>query len=34
MIRNFRKPLVVMAPKKLLRFKDAASDIEEFDENS
>jgi len=30
--RNFRKPLIVVAPKKLLRFKDASSDIEEFGE--
>lgn len=34
MRRNFRKPLVVVAPKKLLRFKEASSDIEEFDENT
>jgi 2-oxoglutarate dehydrogenase complex dehydrogenase (E1) component-like enzyme len=33
MLRSFRKPLVVISPKKLLRFKDASSDIEEFDEN-
>jgi 2-oxoglutarate dehydrogenase E1 component len=26
----FRKPLIVAAPKKLLKFKGAASDIEEF----
>jgi len=26
----FRKPLVVVAPKKLLRFKGACSSIEEF----
>lgn len=30
----FRKPLVVVAPKKLLKFKGAASDIEEFDEGT
>lgn len=30
--RTFRKPLVVVAPKKLLRFKEASSDIEEFNE--
>ena len=27
---NFRKPLIVVAPKKLLRFKGASSDIEDF----
>jgi len=27
----FRKPLVVVAPKKLLKFKGAASKIEEFE---
>ncbi len=26
----FRKPLIVIAPKKLLRFKGACSDIEDF----
>jgi 2-oxoglutarate dehydrogenase E1 component len=26
----FRKPLIVIAPKKLLRLKGACSDIEEF----
>lgn len=26
----FRKPLIVVSPKKLLRFKGACSDIEEF----
>lgn len=30
MRRIFRKPLVVMAPKKLLKFKAAGSSIEEF----
>lgn len=30
----FRKPLVVVAPKKLLRFKGACSDIEDFGDNS
>jgi 2-oxoglutarate dehydrogenase complex dehydrogenase (E1) component-like enzyme len=30
----FRKPLVVIAPKKLLKFKGACSDIEEFGENT
>lgn len=30
MIRDFRKPLVVFSPKKLLRFKGACSDISEF----
>jgi len=29
--RPFRKPLVVVAPKKLLKLKAAGSDIEEFD---
>jgi len=28
----FRKPLVVVAPKKLLKFKGAMSNIEEFGE--
>ena len=28
--RNFRKPLVVIAPKKLLKFKEAGSKIESF----
>jgi 2-oxoglutarate dehydrogenase E1 component len=30
MIRLFRKPLVIMTPKSLLRHKDAASDLSEF----
>jgi 2-oxoglutarate dehydrogenase complex dehydrogenase (E1) component-like enzyme len=30
MRRNFRKPLVVVAPKKLLKFSSAKSSIEEF----
>lgn len=30
----FRKPLVVIAPKKLLRYKGATSDIKYFDENN
>jgi 2-oxoglutarate dehydrogenase complex dehydrogenase (E1) component-like enzyme len=30
----FRKPLVVVAPKKLLRFKGACSDIEDFANNT
>jgi 2-oxoglutarate dehydrogenase E1 component len=30
----FRKPLVVVAPKKLLRFKGACSDIEDFADNT
>jgi 2-oxoglutarate dehydrogenase E1 component len=30
----FRKPLVVIAPKKLLRFKGACSDIEDFAEGT
>lgn len=30
MIRNYRKPLVVVAPKKLLKLRDACSTIEEF----
>ena len=30
----FRKPLVVVAPKKLLRFKGACSDIEDFAGNT
>jgi 2-oxoglutarate dehydrogenase E1 component len=30
----FRKPLIVIAPKKLLRFRGACSDIEEFSGNS
>ena len=32
MRRPFRKPLIVVSPKKLLRFKEASSDIEEFGE--
>jgi len=28
--RSFRKPLIVVAPKKLLRFKEACSDIDAF----
>jgi len=31
MRRTFRKPLIVMSPKKLLRYKDACSDLSEFD---
>jgi 2-oxoglutarate dehydrogenase E1 component len=31
--RPFRKPLIVIAPKKLLRFKDAGSPIEDFKES-
>lgn len=30
MLRPFRKPLVVAAPKKLLKMREAGSDIEEF----
>lgn len=30
MLRPFRKPLIVVAPKKLLKLKTAASDLEEF----
>ena len=30
----FRKPLIVVAPKKLLRFKGATSDIEDFSEGT
>jgi 2-oxoglutarate dehydrogenase E1 component len=30
--RDYRKPLVVMAPKRLLRLRDATSNIEEFGE--
>ena len=30
----FRKPLIVVAPKKLLRFRGACSDIEEFAEGT
>ena len=32
MKRAFRKPLVVIAPKKLLKFNKAQSDIEDFKE--
>ena len=28
--RPIRKPLIVVSPKKLLKFKNAGSDIEEF----
>jgi 2-oxoglutarate dehydrogenase E1 component len=31
--RQFRKPLIIPSPKKLLRFKNATSTIEEFKEN-
>jgi 2-oxoglutarate dehydrogenase E1 component len=31
--RQFRKPLIVASPKKLLRYKQANSNIEDFDEN-
>jgi len=34
MLRPFRKPLVVMTPKSLLRHKDAASPIKDFSEGS
>ena len=34
MLRLFRKPLVVMTPKSLLRHKDAASPIKDFSEGS
>jgi 2-oxoglutarate dehydrogenase E1 component len=30
MVRMFRKPLVIMTPKSLLRAKDAASPLSEF----
>lgn len=30
----FRKPLIVVAPKKLLRYKGATSELKHFDENS
>lgn len=30
MRRPFRKPVIVVAPKKLLRYKGATSDIEDF----
>lgn len=30
LLRPFRKPLVVIAPKKLLKLREAGSDIEEF----
>jgi 2-oxoglutarate dehydrogenase complex dehydrogenase (E1) component-like enzyme len=32
MRRSFRKPLIVASPKKLLKSKDANSNIEDFDE--
>tara|TARA_B110000503_G_C7171175_1_gene424341 strand:- start:3407 stop:6217 length:2811 start_codon:yes stop_codon:yes gene_type:complete len=34
LLRNFRKPLIIMSPKSLLRHKLAVSDISEFDENT
>lgn len=34
LLRNFRKPLIVMSPKSLLRHKLAVSDISDFDENT
>ncbi|MEO8136385.1 MAG: 2-oxoglutarate dehydrogenase E1 component [Betaproteobacteria bacterium] len=30
MVRNYRKPLIVMSPKSLLRHKDASSPLEDF----
>ena len=30
MLRPFRKPLVVVAPKKLLKLRDASSNLEDF----
>lgn len=33
-LRNFRKPLIIMSPKSLLRHKLAVSDISEFDEGT
>jgi len=30
MLRPFRKPLIVIAPKKLLKLREANSDMEEF----
>jgi 2-oxoglutarate dehydrogenase E1 component len=33
MRRNYRKPLVVASPKKLLKFAKANSDFEDFGEN-
>lgn len=30
LIRPFRKPLIVVAPKKLLKLREAGSEIEEF----
>ena len=30
--RDFRKPLIVMSPKNLLRHKDCKSDLSEFDD--
>jgi len=32
MRRDYRKPLIVMCSKKLLRFKPATSNLEDFDE--
>ena len=32
LVRKFRKPLIVPAPKKLLRLKTACSNLEEFGE--
>jgi 2-oxoglutarate dehydrogenase E1 component len=34
LLRNFRKPLIVMSPKSLLRHKLAVSDLSEFDEGT
>jgi len=34
MVRNYRKPLVVVAPKKLLKLREACSDISEFEEGT
>jgi 2-oxoglutarate dehydrogenase E1 component len=34
MVRNFRKPLIVMSPKSLLRHKEAVSTLDELAEGS
>jgi len=34
MCRSFRKPLIVVAPKKMLKFRSAMSTIDEFAEGT
>jgi len=34
MLRPFRKPLIVVAPKKMLKMREVASDMSEFTEGT